>query len=163
MCDEAGVQFRVLNRSKGPAVWGPRACCDRELYKAAMRAELDRTPGLSLHEGEADDLLLGGSGAVVGVGLADRTRIRAGAVVLTANGLQQLEPLQPEELEQIQQGASLETLQACLGRHAHIQGCAHPPPPARQAQRKRASRKPRSRELENLISNTPTANKRRRR
>ena len=56
--DKAGIMFRVLNRKKGPAVWGPRAQIDRELYKKEMRAELLSTPGLSVIEGRVADLTL---------------------------------------------------------------------------------------------------------
>src|SRR6266567_1063893 len=54
--DCAGIQFRVLNRSKGPAVRGPRAQADRKLYRAAMQGLIRTTPGLSVVEAEADDL-----------------------------------------------------------------------------------------------------------
>ena len=57
--DKAGVMFRVLNRKKGPAVWGPRAQIDRELYKKEMRAEVLSTPGLGLIEGKVADIVLG--------------------------------------------------------------------------------------------------------
>ncbi len=80
--DRAGIQFRVLNRSKGPAVWGPRAQADRGLYRAAMRSLLDTQAGLSLVEGSVEDLILDGAG-VGGVRLADGREIRCGAVVLT--------------------------------------------------------------------------------
>src|SRR5512147_718541 len=56
--DRAGIQFRVLNRSKGPAVRGPRAQADRKLYRAAMQSLISCTPGLSVVEGEADDLVV---------------------------------------------------------------------------------------------------------
>ncbi|KAG8532037.1 uncharacterized protein KY384_003674 [Bacidia gigantensis] len=56
--DKAGVMFRVLNRKKGPAVWGPRAQIDRDLYKKEMRAELQSTPGLGLIEGKVADIVL---------------------------------------------------------------------------------------------------------
>src|SRR5919198_4547422 len=52
--DRAGIQFRVLNRSKGPAVRGPRAQADRKLYRSAMQSILAETPGLSVVEGEAE-------------------------------------------------------------------------------------------------------------
>ena len=59
VADQAGIQFRVLNRRKGPAVRGPRAQADRALYRAAMQAEIADQPGLSVVEGEVADLLLG--------------------------------------------------------------------------------------------------------
>src|SRR6266436_5507861 len=56
--DRGGIQFRVLNRRKGPAVHGPRAQADRRLYAAAIQAAIRETPGLTVVEGEADDLLI---------------------------------------------------------------------------------------------------------
>ena len=82
VADAGGIQFRVLNRRKGPAVHGPRAQADRRLYAAAMQAAIRQTPGLTVLEGEADDLMLE-NGRVAGVRLADGREIRAGAVVLT--------------------------------------------------------------------------------
>jgi tRNA uridine 5-carboxymethylaminomethyl modification enzyme len=82
VADRAGIQFRVLNRRKGPAVRGPRAQADRALYRAAMQAEIAARPRLSVVEGEAADLLLA-KGRVVGVRLADGREIGAAAVVLT--------------------------------------------------------------------------------
>src|ERR1700730_11486158 len=80
--DRAGIQFRVLNRRKGPAVRGPRAQADRKLYAAAMQRAIEHTCGLSVIEGEVDDLLVDGA-AVTGVRLADGRKLSAGAVVLT--------------------------------------------------------------------------------
>ncbi|KAL9129864.1 MAG: hypothetical protein Q9217_001819 [Psora testacea] len=57
--DKAGVMFRVLNRKKGPAVWGPRAQIDRELYKKEMKAEMMATPRLGIWEGKVADIVLG--------------------------------------------------------------------------------------------------------
>ncbi|KAL8795979.1 MAG: hypothetical protein Q9195_001555 [Heterodermia aff. obscurata] len=57
--DKAGVHFRVLNRKKGPAVWGPRAQIDREIYKKEMRAEILGTKGLSVQEGKVADVVIG--------------------------------------------------------------------------------------------------------
>jgi tRNA uridine 5-carboxymethylaminomethyl modification enzyme len=84
--DRAGIQFRMLNRSKGPAVRGPRAQADRKLYRAAMAAllgEIAETHGLAILEGAADDLLLDASGRVNGLVLADGRTIAAGRIVLT--------------------------------------------------------------------------------
>src|SRR5579863_7339965 len=81
--DKAGIQFRMLNRSKGPAVRGPRAQADRKLYRQAMTAILDETPGLAIIEGAAEDLLLDRAGRVSGVALGDGRHIAAGRVVLT--------------------------------------------------------------------------------
>ncbi len=80
--DRAGIQFRLLNRRKGPAVQGPRAQCDRKLYKFAIQQALRARPGLALIQGEVVDLLLR-SGRASGVALADGSKIDAAAVVLT--------------------------------------------------------------------------------
>jgi len=80
--DAAGIQFRVLNRSKGPAVRGPRAQADRKLYRRAMRELLARQDGLEVRAAAVEDLVLSG-GRVAAVVTADGARIRAGAVVLT--------------------------------------------------------------------------------
>ncbi|MFJ5489634.1 FAD-dependent oxidoreductase, partial [Hansschlegelia beijingensis] len=80
--DEGGIQFRVLNRSKGAAVRGPRAQQDRSLYAAAVRRALAEQSGLDLVEGEVDDLCVR-DGRVEGVALKDGRHIAAGAVVLT--------------------------------------------------------------------------------
>jgi tRNA uridine 5-carboxymethylaminomethyl modification enzyme len=82
IADHAGIQFRLLNRRKGPAVRGPRTQADRKLYARGMQAEMAETPNLSIIEGEADDLVLWG-GRVAGLALADGRRLGAGAVVLT--------------------------------------------------------------------------------
>lgn len=80
--DAGGIQFRVLNRRKGPAVRGPRAQADRKLYAAAMQAAIRDTEGLSVIEGEADELIVV-EGRVTGLRLADGRELRAGAVVVT--------------------------------------------------------------------------------
>lgn len=82
VADAGGIQFRVLNRRKGPAVRGPRAQADRKLYAAAMQAAIRETAGLSIIEGEADELFVV-EGRVTGVRLADGRTLRAGAVVVT--------------------------------------------------------------------------------
>ena len=82
VADQGGIQFRVLNRRKGPAVRGPRAQADRKLYAAAMQRAILETPNLTVVEGEADDLVLG-EGRVSAVRLADGRVLAAGAVVLT--------------------------------------------------------------------------------
>ena len=82
VADQGGIQFRVLNRRKGPAVRGPRAQADRKLYAAAMQAAIRATANLTVIEGEADDLLLS-NGRVSGVRMADGREFGAGAVVLT--------------------------------------------------------------------------------
>ena len=80
--DAGGIQFRVLNRRKGPAVRGPRAQADRKLYAAAMQTAIRETEGLFVIEGEADELIVN-DGRVVGLCLADGRELRAGAVVVT--------------------------------------------------------------------------------
>jgi tRNA uridine 5-carboxymethylaminomethyl modification enzyme len=81
--DRAGIQFRMLNRSKGPAVRGPRAQADRKLYRRAMAEILGEIAGLDIIEGAAEDLLLDASGRVGGVALGDGRHLRTGRVVLT--------------------------------------------------------------------------------
>lgn len=80
--DAGGIQFRVLNRRKGPAVRGPRAQADRKLYAAAMQTAIRETEGLSVIEGEADELIVV-DGGVTGLCLADGRVLRAGAIVVT--------------------------------------------------------------------------------
>ncbi len=82
VADQAGIQFRLLNRRKGPAVRGPRAQADRKLYAAAMQTALRETANLTIIEGEADDLIIA-AGRIEGVVLADGRRLAAGAVVVT--------------------------------------------------------------------------------
>jgi tRNA uridine 5-carboxymethylaminomethyl modification enzyme len=82
VADAAGIQFRMLNRRKGPAVRGPRTQADRKLYAAAMQAAITETANLSVIEGEADELIVG-DGGVSGLRLADGRELRAGAVVVT--------------------------------------------------------------------------------
>lgn len=83
VADRAGIQFRLLNRRKGPAVQGPRAQADRALYRRAMRAEILSQQNLSVVEGEVSDFLMA-SGEVRGVRLADGSEIRSERVVLTS-------------------------------------------------------------------------------
>jgi tRNA uridine 5-carboxymethylaminomethyl modification enzyme len=83
MADRAGIQFRLLNRRKGPAVQGPRAQIDRRLYRQAVQAELAGQPNLQIVEGEVAALLLEGD-SVRGVQLASGVQVVAGQVVLTA-------------------------------------------------------------------------------
>ncbi len=81
--DAAGIHFKLLNRSKGPAVRGPRAQADRALFRTAVQALLRATPGLEMRGEPVEDLILGGDGAVAGVVTAAGKRIGAGAVVIT--------------------------------------------------------------------------------
>ena len=80
--DAAGIQFRVLNRRKGPAVQGPRAQADRKLYRRAMQDLVAETPNLTVVEGEAASIV-SEAGAVTGIALADGRMIACSAVVLT--------------------------------------------------------------------------------
>ena len=82
VADQGGIQFRVLNRRKGPAVHGPRAQADRKLYAAAMQAAISQTPNLQVFEAEADDLVIR-DGRVCGIKFADGSELTCGAVVLT--------------------------------------------------------------------------------
>src|ERR1043165_2430107 len=82
VADAAGIQFRLLNRRKGPAVRGPRAQADRSLYAAAMQAAIRETANLTVVESEADDLTIA-AGRVTGVRLIDGRELSCGAVVLT--------------------------------------------------------------------------------
>ncbi|TMK29411.1 MAG: tRNA uridine-5-carboxymethylaminomethyl(34) synthesis enzyme MnmG, partial [Alphaproteobacteria bacterium] len=81
--DRAGIQFRMLNRSKGPAVRGPRAQADRKLYRRAISELLGDIDGLAIVEGAAEDLILDAAGRVAGLVLGDGRRLAAGRVVLT--------------------------------------------------------------------------------
>ena len=82
VADAAGIQFRLLNRRKGPAVRGPRAQADRKFYRAAMQSALDEIPGLEIREAAAEDLAIA-QGRVVGVITGEGERIPCGTVVLT--------------------------------------------------------------------------------
>jgi tRNA uridine 5-carboxymethylaminomethyl modification enzyme len=81
--DAAGIHFKLLNRSKGPAVRGPRAQADRMLYRRAMQQLLTETPGLTVRAGAVEDLEIGWDGRLAGVLCADGTAVRCGAAVLT--------------------------------------------------------------------------------
>jgi tRNA uridine 5-carboxymethylaminomethyl modification enzyme len=88
--DRTGIQFRLLNRSRGPAVQAPRAQADRALYRAEMRRTLEATPNLHLRQGLVIDFIIK-NGSVVGVELQDTRRLGAKAVVVATgtflNGL----------------------------------------------------------------------------
>ena len=90
VADAAGIQFRLLNRSKGPAVQGPRAQADRKLYRQAMQAAIRATANLEVVEGGVEDLIVEND-RVCGVVTGDGRRLAAAAVVLTTgtflNGL----------------------------------------------------------------------------
>jgi len=80
--DATGIQFRLLNRSRGPAVQSPRAQADRNLYRTEMRRRLSKTDNLTIIEGEVAAIRIDGS-RVAGVELADGTAIESRSVVLT--------------------------------------------------------------------------------
>src|SRR5258708_15821758 len=81
VADRGGIQFRVLNRRKGPAVRGPRAQADRKLYASAMQQEIRDTAGLTVIEAEADDLVVR-AGGVAGLKLVDGRAIGAGPLLV---------------------------------------------------------------------------------
>jgi tRNA uridine 5-carboxymethylaminomethyl modification enzyme len=81
--DAAGIHFKLLNRSKGPAVRGPRAQADRALYRRTIQHLLTSTPRLTVRAGSVEDLEIGADGQLAGVLCADGSRIRCGAAVLT--------------------------------------------------------------------------------
>jgi tRNA uridine 5-carboxymethylaminomethyl modification enzyme len=81
--DLAGIHFKLLNRSKGPAVRGPRAQADRALYRRAIQRLLAETPGLTVRAGSAEDLQIGTNGRLTGILCADRELISCAAAVLT--------------------------------------------------------------------------------
>ena len=91
--DAVGIQFRLLNTSRGPAVWSPRAQCDKKMYRVRMREVLEREPNLRIKQAEVAELMLelNGKTRVSGVKLRDGRAIRAGAVIVTTgtflNGL----------------------------------------------------------------------------
>jgi tRNA uridine 5-carboxymethylaminomethyl modification enzyme len=122
--DLGGIQFRVLNRRKGPAVRGPRAQADRKLYAHAMQAALRAIPNLEIIEAEADDLQIK-SGRLCGVRLADGREIAAGAAVLTTGtflrglihiGEKQIPAGRVGEAPAIGLSRTLENLGLALGR-----------------------------------------------
>jgi tRNA uridine 5-carboxymethylaminomethyl modification enzyme len=82
VADAGGIQFRMLNRRKGPAVRGPRAQADRKLYAAAMQTAIVETANLSVIEGEADELIVS-NGRVTGIRLGQGRELSTGAVVIT--------------------------------------------------------------------------------
>ena len=122
--DLAGIQFRVLNRRKGPAVRGPRAQADRRLYAAAMQTAIRGIPGLSVIEGEASDLVIE-HGRVAGISLADGRVLPAGAVVITTGtflrglihiGERQIPAGRVDEAPAVALASTLERLGFAMGR-----------------------------------------------
>jgi tRNA uridine 5-carboxymethylaminomethyl modification enzyme len=127
IADAGGIQFRVLNRRKGPAVRGPRAQADRRLYAEAMQAAIRSQPNLSVAEGEVDDLVIDGRGPgqVAGVRLSDGRIFDCAAAVLTTGtflrglihiGEQQTPAGRAGEAPALGLSATLERLGFALGR-----------------------------------------------
>ena len=123
--DRAGIQFRVLNRSKGPAVRGPRAQADRKLYRNAIQQILAAQQNLTILGGEAADLELGPDGAVAAVLTAAGERFACGAVVLTTGtflrglihiGLEKIPAGRVDEKPSIALSETLMRLGFALGR-----------------------------------------------
>jgi tRNA uridine 5-carboxymethylaminomethyl modification enzyme len=81
--DQAGIQFRLLNRRKGPAVRGPRAQADRELYKAAIQKAVTSADNITVILGEVERLMLAGNGSIEGVCLSNGSAVVSRAVILT--------------------------------------------------------------------------------
>ena len=86
--DATGIQFKLLNRSRGPAVWSPRAQADKRRYAEWMRATLEATPGIEWVLGRAARLFTG-AGRITGLELDDGRRYRCGALIVTAGTLSQ--------------------------------------------------------------------------
>ena len=82
MADRAGIQFKMLNRARGPAVWSPRAQEDKALYRAVVREHLERAPGVTLHQAQVTGFLVS-NGRVHGVSCKDGGEIEAEAVIVT--------------------------------------------------------------------------------
>ncbi len=99
LADRAGIQFKMLNRSRGPAVWGPRAQCDKALYSRLAQEALAATPNLTVLEGMAEELETDG-GAIAGAVTADGARISARTIVVTTGtflrGLMHTGPIRTE-------------------------------------------------------------------
>src|ERR1039457_368311 len=91
VADSVGIQFRLLNTSRGPAVWSPRAQMDKKLYRFRMRETLENEPNLRIRQAEVAALTIGGDRRVRGVLLRDGRAVEAGAVIVTTgtflNGL----------------------------------------------------------------------------
>src|SRR5579863_1839936 len=90
VADAVGIQFRLLNTSRGPAVWSPRAQMDKRMYRVHMKEVLENEPNLRIKQAEVASLILDG-GRATGVVLRDGRRVRCGAVIVTTgtflNGL----------------------------------------------------------------------------
>src|ERR1041385_7656966 len=88
--DAVGIQFRLLNTSRGPAVWSPRAQCDKRMYRVRMKEMLEKEPNLRIKQAEVASVILE-NGQAAGVVLRDGRKVRSGAVIITTgtflNGL----------------------------------------------------------------------------
>ncbi|MES2905758.1 MAG: tRNA uridine-5-carboxymethylaminomethyl(34) synthesis enzyme MnmG [Pseudomonadota bacterium] len=124
VADEGGIQFRLLNRSKGPAVRGPRAQADRKLYRKSMQREIRAQKNLDVVEGEAADLIVE-NGRCIGIEMADGRRISAAAVVLTTGtflrglihiGDRQIPAGRVGENASIRLAERMDTLKLAMGR-----------------------------------------------
>jgi len=124
VADQAGIQFRLLNRRKGPAVRGPRTQADRKLYREAMQKEISAIDNLTVVEGEAFSFVLD-EGRVTGVTLSDGRLVSAGSVVLTSGtflrgmihiGDQKIPAGRQGEEPAVGLSASLEEIGFALGR-----------------------------------------------
>lgn len=125
VADAAGIHFKLLNRSKGPAVRGPRAQADRALYRQAMQQLLAETPGLLVRAAAVEDLEIGRDGRLAGVICADGKMIRCGAAVLTTGtflqgvihiGEQQIAAGRAGEMPSMGLARTLARLELPLGR-----------------------------------------------
>ena len=124
VADQAGIQFRMLNASKGAAVRGPRTQADRKLYREAMQREIFNTPNLTVIEGGVDDLIVEGN-TVQGIIIADGAAIYAPAVVITTGtflrgmihrGTEQTPAGRVGEQPAVKLGERLESLGLPMGR-----------------------------------------------
>lgn len=125
VADAAGIQFRMLNRRKGPAVRGPRTQADRRLYREAMQGEIAGIGNLDIIAGEAVDVVMGPDGGIAGVMMSDGKEIACRAVVLTTGtflrglihiGDRTIPAGRMGELPSVGLSASLERLGVPLGR-----------------------------------------------
>lgn len=123
--DQSGIQFRMLNRSKGPAVRGPRSQADRKLYRHSMQNEIFNTPNLDVLGDGVEDILLDDQNRVCGVVTQSGTEIKAGRVILTTGtflrglihlGLEQTPAGRVGEAPSIGLAKTLEKFQLNLGR-----------------------------------------------
>src|SRR5262249_23738521 len=83
VADAVGIQFRLLNTSRGPAVWSPRAQMDKRVYRVRMREILEKEPNLRIKQAEVASLVLSDDRRVTGVLLRDGRTLSAGAIVVT--------------------------------------------------------------------------------